>query len=150
METTKGEEGENDDGPCAKHTRQIHSQSDFSRAPWALMLRKAELKRRDSRETRDIWRNSLILYDFFLELVKLAKLWKWFSLAAKNVADRQCIAVELKVGRSCCQFCQKRDVVCCVFRSPTALTFGYGCAVYVGVDVGAGDAEVDVIYISFT
>ena len=28
-----------------------------------------------------------------------------------------------------------------------ALTFGYGCTVYVGVDVGAGDAEVDVIYI---
>ena len=31
-----------------------------------------------------------------------------------------------------------------------ALTFGYGCTVYVRVDVGAGDAEVDVIYISFT
>ena len=31
-----------------------------------------------------------------------------------------------------------------------ALTFGYGCTVYVGVDVGAGDVEVDVIYISFT
>ena len=31
-----------------------------------------------------------------------------------------------------------------------ALTFGYGCTVYyVGVDVGAGDAEVDVMYISF-
>ena len=25
----------------------------------------------------------------------------------------------------------------------------YGCTVHVGVDVGAGDAEVDVIYISF-
>ena len=34
-------------------------------------------------------------------------------------------------------------------RSPRALTFGYGCAVHVGVDVGAGDAEVDVIYITF-
>ena len=30
-----------------------------------------------------------------------------------------------------------------------ALTFRYGCTVHVGVDVGAGDAEVDVIYISF-
>ena len=30
-----------------------------------------------------------------------------------------------------------------------SLTFGYGCTVHVGVDVGAGDAEVDVIYISF-
>ena len=38
---------------------------------------------------------------------------------------------------------------CFVFRSPGALTFGYGCTVHVGVDVGAGDAEVDVLYISF-
>ena len=30
-----------------------------------------------------------------------------------------------------------------------ALRFGYGCAVHVGVDVGAGDVEVDVIYITF-
>ena len=36
-----------------------------------------------------------------------------------------------------------------MFRSPGALTFGYGCAVHVGVDVGAGDIEVDVIYITF-
>ena len=36
-----------------------------------------------------------------------------------------------------------------VLHSPRALTFGYGCAVHVGVDVGAGDAEVDVIYITF-
>ena len=35
---------------------------------------------------------------------------------------------------------------CCVFRSPGALTFGYGCTVHVGVDVGAGDIEVGVIY----
>ena len=38
---------------------------------------------------------------------------------------------------------------CCVFRSPGALTFGYGCTVHVGVGVGAGDIEVDVIYTSF-
>ena len=37
----------------------------------------------------------------------------------------------------------------CVFRSPGVLTFRYGCTVHVGVDVGAGDAEVDVMYISF-
>ena len=36
-----------------------------------------------------------------------------------------------------------------MFRSRGALTFGYGCTVHVGADVGAGDAEVDVIYISF-
>ena len=34
-----------------------------------------------------------------------------------------------------------------MFRSLGAVTFGYGCIVHVGVDVGAGDAEVDVIYI---
>ena len=38
---------------------------------------------------------------------------------------------------------------CCVFYSPGALTFGYGCTVHVGVDVGAGDVEVDGIYITF-
>ena len=36
-----------------------------------------------------------------------------------------------------------------MFCSPGALTFGYGCTVHVGVDVGARDIEVDVIYISF-
>ena len=36
-----------------------------------------------------------------------------------------------------------------MFRNPRALTFGYGCAVHIGVDVGAGDPEVDVIYIIF-
>ena len=36
-----------------------------------------------------------------------------------------------------------------MFYSPGALTFGYGCTVHVGVDVGAGDVEVDVIYITF-
>ena len=36
---------------------------------------------------------------------------------------------------------------CCVFCSPRALIFEYGCTVHVGVDVGAGDAEGDVIYI---
>ena len=30
-----------------------------------------------------------------------------------------------------------------------ALTFGYGCTVHVGVDVGAGDVEVGVIYVTF-
>ena len=36
-----------------------------------------------------------------------------------------------------------------MLRSPRALTFGYGCAVHVGLDVEAGDAEADVIYITF-
>ena len=30
-----------------------------------------------------------------------------------------------------------------------ALRFGHGCAVHVGVDVGAGDVEVDAIHITF-
>ena len=34
-----------------------------------------------------------------------------------------------------------------VLRWAGALTFWYGCTVYVGVDVWAGDAEVDAIYI---
>ena len=36
-----------------------------------------------------------------------------------------------------------------MFRSPGALTFGYGCTIHVEVDVGARDAEVEVIYIAF-
>ena len=36
-----------------------------------------------------------------------------------------------------------------MFRSPGALTFGYGCIVHVGVDVGAVDAEIYVIFIIF-
>ena len=37
-----------------------------------------------------------------------------------------------------------------MFRNrPGALTFAYGCTVYVGVDVGAGDAEVELIYLTF-
>ena len=36
---------------------------------------------------------------------------------------------------------------CCV--ASEALRFGYGWAAHVGVDVGAADVEVDVIYISF-
>ena len=36
-----------------------------------------------------------------------------------------------------------------LLRLAGALTFGYRCTVCVGVDVEAGDAEVDVIYISF-
>ena len=35
-----------------------------------------------------------------------------------------------------------------MFRCPGALTFEFGCVVHVGVDIGAGDAEVDVIYIT--
>ena len=42
-----------------------------------------------------------------------------------------------------------QDPTLSVFRSPRALTFGYGCAVHVGVNVEAGDAEKDVIYITF-
>ena len=38
----------------------------------------------------------------FLELVQLAKRRKRFSLAARDVAGRQCIPVVLKDSRSCC------------------------------------------------
>ena len=69
------------------------------------MLRKAELKRRDPREYRNFRRHFRIPYEFFLELVQLAKYRKWFSLAARDVAGRQCIPVALKVSSSCCQFC---------------------------------------------
>ena len=75
------------------------------------MLRKAELKRRDSREAINFRRRFRIPYKLFLELVKLAKQRKGFSLAARDVAGRQCIPVDLNISRSCCIFCHKCDVV---------------------------------------
>ena len=33
--------------------------------------------------------------------------------------------------------------------APEGLRFGYRCAVHVGVDLGAGDVEVDLIYVTF-
>ena len=49
------------------------NQTEFSQAPWSTILRKAELKRHDSRETRNFCRRFRIPCEFFLELVKLAK-----------------------------------------------------------------------------
>ena len=100
METSEKEGIEDGDSPRAKRTREVPPRSDFSRAPWSIMLRKAELKRCDSREYRNFRRHFRIPYEFFLELVQLAKYQKWFSLAARDVAGRQCIPVELKVSSS--------------------------------------------------
>ena len=49
METVEGEESEDGDGTRVKRTRQVHP-LDFSR--WSIMLRKPELKQRDSIEYR--------------------------------------------------------------------------------------------------
>ena len=70
-------------------------------SPDGLMLRKPELEQRDSREYTTFRRHYRILYEF-LELVQLAKHRKWFSLAARDVAGRQCLPVELEYGQSCC------------------------------------------------
>ena len=105
METTEKEGIEDGDSPCVKRNREVPPRSDFSQAPWSIMLRKAELKRHDFREYRNFRRHFRIPHEFFLELVQLAKYRKWFSLAARDVAGRQCIPVELKVSSSCCQFC---------------------------------------------
>ena len=52
METAEGNESEDGDGPRVKRARQVHPRSNFSQAPWSIMLRQAELKRRDTREAR--------------------------------------------------------------------------------------------------
>ena len=70
IDTTEREEGEDDDGPRAKRTRQVHPRSDFSHAPWYIMLRKAEPKRRGSREAINFRRRFRIPYELILELVK--------------------------------------------------------------------------------
>ena len=48
MVTAEGEESEDGDGPSFKRTRQAHPRWDFSQAPLSIMLRKLELKQRDS------------------------------------------------------------------------------------------------------
>ena len=78
-------------------------------SPVGLMLRKPELEQRDSREYRKFRRHFRIPYEF-LELVHLAKHPKWFSLAARDVAGRQCLPVVLEDSQICCKFCQKCDV----------------------------------------
>ena len=92
MEMMEGEESEDSGGPRVK--RKVYPRPDFSQAPWSILLRKAELKRRDSREARNFRRHFRIPYEFFSELVQLAEHRKWFSLTAltaKNVAGGQCI-----------------------------------------------------------
>ena len=96
METAEGEESEDGDDPRVKRTRQVHPRSDSSR--WSIMLRKPELKQRDSREYIKFRRHFRIPNKFFLELVKLAKHRKWFSLPARDVAGRQCIPVVRRTG----------------------------------------------------
>ena len=103
METVEGEEGENDDGPRVKRSRQVLPRSDFSQSPWSILLRKPELKQRDSREYRNFRRHFRIPYEFCLKLAQLAKHRKCFSLAARDVTGRQCIRVVLKdSSRSFC------------------------------------------------
>ena len=78
-------------------------------SPAGLMLRKTKLEQRDSREYRKFRRHFRIPYKF-LELVHLAKHLKWFSLAARDVAGRQCLLVGLEDGQTCRKFCPKCDV----------------------------------------
>ena len=70
-------------------------------SPDGLMLKKTELEQPDSREYRKSRRHFRIPYEI-LELVQLAKHQKWFPLAARDVAWRQCLPVVLKGSQSCC------------------------------------------------
>ena len=73
VEAAEGEESEDGDGPRVKRTRQVYPRSGFSQAPWSVMLRKLELKQRDSRVYRNFRRHFCIPFEFFLEPVQLAK-----------------------------------------------------------------------------
>ena len=70
-------------------------------SPKGLMLNKTELEQRDSREYRKFRRHFRIPYEF-LKLVQLVKHRKWFSLAPRDVAGRQCRPVVLEDIQSCC------------------------------------------------
>ena len=69
--------------------------------PDILLLKKPELEQCDSREYIEFRRHFRIPYEF-LDLVQLAKHRKEFSLAARDVAGRQCLPVVLKDSQSCC------------------------------------------------
>ena len=72
------------------------------------MLKKTELEQRDSRagttldSTHESFARHFRTPYEILELVQLAKHQKWFSLAAREVAWRQCLPVVLKGSQSCC------------------------------------------------
>ena len=102
VETTEGEESEDGGSPRIRRTQQVHPRSVFSPTPWSIMLRKTELKRRDSSVARNFRRHFRISYEFFLELMQRAKHRKGFSLAARDMSGRQCIPVELKDRIKCC------------------------------------------------
>ena len=93
MEMTEGDEGGDGDGLRVKRSRQeVRPRSEFPQSAVVyIVLRK--VKRRDSREAGNFRRNFLILYEFFLKLVKLSKQRrrKRFSSATMDVAERQCI-----------------------------------------------------------
>ena len=99
METSIREESEDGDDSRIKRTRRFHPRCDFSR--YMSDAKKTELEQRDSREYRKFRRHFRIPYEI-LELVQLAKHRKWFSLAAMDVAWRQCLPVVLKDSQSCC------------------------------------------------
>ena len=71
------------------------------------------------------------------------------SLGCSSDVARRCFLCPL-VHPEVLALVQSRIPSLSVLRWAGALTFGYRRTVYVGVDVEAGDAEVDVIYISFT
>ena len=70
-------------------------------SPDGLMIRKPELEQLDSREYKTLCRHFCIPYEF-LDLVQMAKHRKLFSLAARDVAGRQCLPVVLEDSQSCC------------------------------------------------
>ena len=104
-ETAKGEESEDGAGPRVERARQVHSRSNFSR--WSNCLENQSWNNANPESTEsfaDLFasrtslrkiRTHLDLLDF-LELVQLAKHRKWFLLAARDVAGRQCLPVVLE------------------------------------------------------
>ena len=71
-ETVEEKESEVGDGPRVKRTRQVHPRSDFSQAPWFIMLSKLELKTARLQRVQKLWQH-ISASRTFLERVQLAK-----------------------------------------------------------------------------
>lgn len=92
-----GDEDE-DAHPAAKRSRCVYPRGNYRESHWWKMLQCEDLKDHTSRAAKLFRRRFRIPYVLFVELVELVKEKKWFSTAEVDVAGRQCIPVELKVG----------------------------------------------------
>lgn len=84
--------------PPTKRSRLVYPRGKYRESAWWQMLQAEGLKDHTTKEARPFRRRFRVPYVFFVDLVTLVKVKKWFSTAEVDVAGRECIPVEPKVG----------------------------------------------------